>query len=92
MLGGKPRIDGTRIAVEHIAIYYNQGLSIDEIVDSFQGITHADVFTALAYYYHHKAEIDAKIERDEKEFPEFLKKHCKPIDINGLRKRVGNKG
>lgn len=77
VLGGKPRIDGTRIAVEHIAIAYNSNLSIDEIVESYQGITHADVFAALAYYYDHKGEIDAKIRREEKEHKKLYQENLK---------------
>ncbi len=86
VLGGKPRIDGTRIAVEHIAISYNTGQSIDEIVESYQGITHADVFAALAYYYDHKAEIDAKIKQDEEEHEKLHQKNLK--QTSQLRKKL----
>lgn len=90
ILGGKPRIDGTRIAVEHIAIAYNSGLSIDEIVESYQGITYADVFAALAYYYDHKEEIDAKIERDEKEFEKLYQENV--TQTSQLRKKLQQRG
>ncbi len=75
ILGGKARIDGTRIAVEHIAIAYNSGQSIDEIVGSYQGITHADVFAALAYYYDHKEEVDAMIKQDEQEYEKLYREN-----------------
>ena len=90
VLGGKPRIDGTRIAVEHIAIAYNSGLSIDEIVESYQGITHADVFAALAYYHDHKEEMDAKMEHDEKEYKKLYQENIK--QTSDLRKQLKERG
>lgn len=75
IFGGKARINGTRIAVEHIAIAYNSGQSIDEIVESYQGIVHADVFAALAYYYDHKEEVDAMIKQDEQEYEKLYREN-----------------
>jgi uncharacterized protein (DUF433 family) len=90
VLGGKPRIEGTRIAVEHIAIAYNSGQSIDEIVESYQGITHADVFAALAYYYDHKEEMDAKIKHDDKAYEKLYQENLK--QTSSLRKQLKERG
>lgn len=60
---GKPRIAGTRIKVQHVATWYERmGLSPDEIVSNWPHLTLADVHAALAYYYAHRAQIDADIE------------------------------
>ena len=65
--GGKPRIDGHRIKVEHIAVCHERmGMSPDEIVNSHPTITLAQVHAALAYYYDHKVDIDAEIEEGER--------------------------
>jgi uncharacterized protein (DUF433 family) len=71
--GGKPRIDGHRIKVEHIAICYERlGMSPDEIVSAHPTISLAEVDAALAYYFEHKGEIDADME-EGKRFVEELK-------------------
>ena len=58
--GGKPRIVGRRITVSDVAIWFLQmGLSVDEIVRDYD-LSHAQVHAALAYYYDHRAEIDAR--------------------------------
>jgi len=90
ILGGKPRIDGTRIAVEHIAIAYNAGQSTDEIVESYQGITHADVFAALAYYYDQKAEMDEKIKHDEQAYEKLYRENV--VQTSRLRKKLKERG
>ncbi len=62
-LGGKPRIDGRRISVQHIAIDHERlGMSADEICDAYEGLTLAEVYAALAYYYDHLKEIRSQIE------------------------------
>lgn len=58
--GGQAVIKGTRIAVWHLAgYYYRVGMSVEEIVAEWNYLTPAQVFSALAYYHDHKAEIDA---------------------------------
>jgi uncharacterized protein (DUF433 family) len=63
--GGKPRIAGRRITVENIAIWHERlGMSADEIA-SEHGLTLADVYAALAYYFDHREEIDRSIAEGE---------------------------
>src|SRR5436190_20220999 len=60
--GGKPRIAGTRIKVQHVAVWHERmGMSPDEIVSAYPHLTLADVYAALAYYHDHRAQIDADI-------------------------------
>ncbi len=64
--GGQPRIDGTRIKVQHIALEYEKlGWSPDQICDAHPGLTLAQVHAAISYYYDHKEQIDESIRRDE---------------------------
>lgn len=67
--GGKPRIAGHRITVQHIAIWHERvGKSADEIAAEYD-LSLSDVYAALAYYYDHQSEID----RDIEESKAFLK-------------------
>ena len=71
--GGKPRIAGHRIKVQHVAIWYEQmGMSPQEIVADHDGITLADVHAALAYYHDHRDQIDTDIKNGE-EFADKLR-------------------
>ena len=74
--GGKPRIAGHRITVQHIAIDHEQlGKSPDEICDDYPGLTLSEVHAALAYYFDHREEVLAAIEADEKFVEEFRRQH-----------------
>jgi uncharacterized protein (DUF433 family) len=73
VLGGKPRIAGHRISVQHIATDYEQlSLSPEEIQAAYPSLTLAQIHAALAYYYDHHDEIvsdrqrAAKLERQVK--------------------------
>lgn len=64
--GGQPRIAGTRLKAQHIAIEYERlGWTPDQICDAHPGITLAQVHAALSYYFEHKDEIDKTIREDE---------------------------
>ena len=56
--GGKPRVAGTRIRVQDIVIWTEQGESPEEIISEFPQLRIADVYDALAYYHDHRDEIE----------------------------------
>ncbi len=69
--GGKPHIAGHRITVQNIVIWHERmGKSADEIAAEY-GLTLADIYAALAYYFDHRSEIDRSIE-ESKAFVEAL--------------------
>ena len=79
--GPKPRIAGSRIRVQDVVIWHERrGMSVDEIIEQFPTISRADVYSALAYYWDHKDEIDARIAADEAYIDEFLRDHDEPIE------------
>jgi uncharacterized protein (DUF433 family) len=58
------------------------GLTIEQMVDEFPGVTAADLYAALAYYYDHKAEIEADEAADDelleafrRDFPDRVVDH-----------------
>ena len=74
MAGGKPRIAGHRITVQDIVIWHERmGLSADEIASN-HGLSLADVYAALTYYYDHRQEIDNAVLADESTVFELRKR------------------
>ena len=71
--GGQPRIAGTRLKVQHIALEYERlGWTPDQICDAHPEVTLAQIHAALSYYYAHKEEIDQAMRADA-EFAEHLR-------------------
>lgn len=78
IVGGKARIDGTRIRViDVIQDYEILGHSIEEIVENYN-ITPIQVLEAMKYYYQHPEEIREEI-RHEKSLFEAFKKEGKVL-------------
>lgn len=75
-LGGRPRIAGTRISVQNIAIDYNAGETPEEIVEQRSHLSLAQVYAALAYYFANQQFIDALI-TEERELYDRLSAEAK---------------
>lgn len=57
VLGGEPRIEGTRIGVRHVAAHVVEGdRSAAHVADQLD-LSLADVHEALSYYYGHPEEM-----------------------------------
>jgi uncharacterized protein (DUF433 family) len=65
--GGRLRIDGTRITVNQIVVFYKQGYSAERIADEYPHLTMAQVYAALAHYHANQDEIEADLEFERKE-------------------------
>ena len=70
--GGHPHILGHRIKVKHVAVWHEQqGMSPAEIVEAYPTIRLAQVHAALAYFYDHRAEIEAEMAEEDKMYEEL---------------------
>ena len=61
VVGGRPRIDGTRVTVQAIAMSYKSGTSPEEIAFQYGYLSAAQVYAALAYYHANREEMDSAI-------------------------------
>jgi uncharacterized protein (DUF433 family) len=68
--GGEPVIDGLRVTVRHVVTLHRQGETILEIAEAL-GITEAQVFHALSYFFDHREEILALIAQEEQAHARF---------------------
>jgi uncharacterized protein (DUF433 family) len=66
--GGRIRIDGTRITVHRVATLYKQGLSAEDIAQTYSHLTLAQIYTALAYFHDHREEIEQELKSDQEEY------------------------
>jgi uncharacterized protein (DUF433 family) len=71
--GGKACIAGHRIRVMDVVVLHEmRGLSCDELVQAFPGLTPADVHAALAYFFENVSEIQEEYRRDQATFKMLL--------------------
>jgi uncharacterized protein (DUF433 family) len=77
--GGRLRINGTRMTVNQLVVWYKQGYTPEEIADQYPHLTLAQVYTALAYYHANREDIEedltaekAEADRLEREYRQTL--------------------
>lgn len=66
VLGGEPRIEGTRVGVRHVVARVIEGDQSPAYVADQLDLSMADVYAALSYYYDNIDEIEA-YERENRE-------------------------
>ena len=66
--GGRPILAGTGVTVRSIVIWYQQGLTPEQIVDQLGHLSLAQVYAALAYYHANRDEIEADLAEEDRLF------------------------
>jgi uncharacterized protein (DUF433 family) len=66
--GGRPHLAGTGVTVGSVVIWYQQGLTPEQIVDQFGHLSLAQVYGALAYYHANREEIEADLAEEDRLF------------------------
>jgi len=81
---GQPLIAGSRVRViDIVASHLYRGLTADELATNFN-LNLGQVYAALAYYYQHKADMDAQLRADAEAAEQFLSQ----LDQQGKRLRL----
>jgi len=85
--GGRPVVRGTRIPVKVLVRYHQLGYKSTEILSGHVGLTPAQLYDVLSYYYDHQAEMEADIKADE--LPALLNAFGMEMDANGALHLTG---
>jgi len=60
------RLKGTRMSLDTIVGEFNKGAGPQEIAENYPALTLEQVYAAITYYLHNKAQVDDYIRRGEK--------------------------
>lgn len=77
--GGRLRINGTRITVQRIAVLFKQGLSAEDIEQTYEHLSLAQVYAALAYYLTNREEIDAALAEEDALYDQLKRESTKRV-------------
>lgn len=77
--GGRLRINGTRITVQRIAVLFKQGLSAEDIEQTYEHLSLAQVYAALAYYLTNREEIDAVLAEEDALYDQLKRESTKRV-------------
>ena len=66
--GGRPCIAGTRISIAQIAVWHQQGMSPEAILEEISYLNLAQIYAALSYYHANRKEIEADLAAELAEY------------------------
>ena len=58
---GVIRVARTRVTLDTLIGFYNQGYSVKKLAESFDSVSLSDIHATIAYYLKHKAAVDRYI-------------------------------
>lgn len=64
---GAARVGGTRVLLDRVIHAFHNGDTPEQIVDSYDTLSLADVYAVIAYYLNHRQEVDAYMRQREQE-------------------------
>jgi uncharacterized protein (DUF433 family) len=67
-------VAGTRVSLDSVAYSFLRGDSPESIAQSFPLLSLEEVYGAIAFYLAHRAEVDAYLQQNEREFDALRKK------------------
>jgi uncharacterized protein (DUF433 family) len=83
---GVARIAGSRIKVTHIALdHVASGMTPEQIREAYPHLTLGQIHAALAYYFDHRAELDAQIEESNRKVEELRKEMGESSFVKRMR-------
>lgn len=79
--GGKPCVHGVGVSVHQLAVLHNEGMSVEQIARSYDGLSIGLAHAALAYYLLNREWIDAELETELELYRELATRY--PGGLNG---------
>ena len=86
VLGGSPRLDGTRIGVVHIYRQYQNGSSPEEIASRYDDVSVGDTHRALAYLFDHP-EVIREMDDVEQQVVRAIREN-RPVDPEEFKHEI----
>ena len=85
---GVVRVDGTRVTLDTVIGFFNQGESPEEIADGFPTLKLADIYAVIGYYLQHRSEVDEYLRQRKQIADEVRRDNESRFDPTGIRERL----
>jgi len=82
-------VGNTRVPLETVISMFHEGASAEQVVDSFDALSLADVYAMFSYYLNHRAEVDEYMRQVEEEAEQVRREiEARQPDMFRLRERL----
>jgi uncharacterized protein (DUF433 family) len=85
---GVVRVGGTRVTLDTVVAAFDQGATAEEIVEQYPSLDLADAYAVIAYYLHHRAEVEAYLAKRGEDARRVRHENEARFDPTGVRARL----
>jgi uncharacterized protein (DUF433 family) len=85
---GAIRVRGTRVPLDTVVEAFTLGATPEQIVQDYPSLALEDVYGVIAYYLHHRAEVDAYLQERQQLAAEVRRENQARFPTGDLRERL----
>lgn len=85
---GEIRIQGTRVYLDNVVRYYNEGMRAEDITRVLRTLSLEEIYVCITYYLANKEAIDQFIEEKDRETEEKIREQERNLTPQQLRLRA----
>jgi uncharacterized protein (DUF433 family) len=85
---GVVRVGGTRVTLDTLVAAFDAGATAEEIAQQYPSVALADVYSVIAYYLRHQAEIQAYIMERRQQASQVREQNEQRFNPSGVRERL----
>jgi len=85
---GVIRVGGTRVTLDTVIAEYQKGSTPEQIAQDFSVLQPADVYAVIAYFLHHREEVEEYLEQQRRLGDELQREIEERFPREGMRERL----
>jgi uncharacterized protein (DUF433 family) len=85
---GVIRVGGTRVTLDTVIGAFKAGATAEEIVQQYPSITLADVYSVIAYYLRHQADVQTYLADRQQQAAKVREENERRFDSSGIREQL----
>jgi len=85
---GVIRVAGSRVTLDTVLAVFKEGASAEEIVLRFNTLNLADVYSVIAYYLHHRDEVERYLQESRERSAEVRQQVEARQGVQNIRERL----
>jgi uncharacterized protein (DUF433 family) len=85
---GVIRVGKTRVTLDTVVAAFTEGATAEEIVQQYPSVLLADIYSVIGYYLRRRSEVEAYLNRRQRQAAQIRKQNESRLDPIGIRERL----
>ena len=85
---GVVRVGSTRVTLDTVVAAFEEGATVEEIIQQYPSLQLADAYAAIGYYLRHRSDVEGYLAERRRHSSEIRRKNRACFDPTGVRARL----